>query len=100
MVSDHAEEFFAQLRATEAAEAEELIQLPPWVKRPWIDHLAEVTVPVTTVVSAPGRVIGEAIARRALDAEIVVAAGQNGLAPADDRARAAEALLRMLDRID
>ena len=110
MYSDHAEEYFAylqaspELKAADAAEADGLGQLPPWVERPWIDRLAELTVPVTTVVSRPGRGIGEAIARRAKDAEIVVAsaiAGANaGLAPADDRARAAEAIVRMLDRIN
>ena len=109
MYSDHAEEYFASLRAF-AAEAKESqsvgatdpdgpSQLPPWLERPWIDRLAELTVPVTTVVSARGRVIGEAIARRAKDAEIVVAGANVGLEPAEDRARAADAILRMLDRI-
>jgi hypothetical protein len=109
MYSDHAEEFFAhlqasaagaeELRAAAAAEADEPIQPSPWWERPWVDRLSELTVPVVTVVSAPGRVIGEAIARRAKDAEIVVAAGRAGLAPAADRARVAEALLHMIDRV-
>jgi hypothetical protein len=109
MYSDHAEEYFASLRAF-AAEAkqsqaagatdpDEPIQLPLWLERPWIDRLAELTMPVTTVVSARGRVIGEAIARRAKNAEIVVAGANVGLEPAEDRARAADAILRMLDRI-
>jgi hypothetical protein len=109
MYGDHAEEFFASLaaaaapaeepEATETAGADDPLQLPPWLERPWIDRLAELTVPVTTVVSAPGRVIGEAIARRAKDAEIVVAGANAGLESVEDRARAADAILRMLDRI-
>jgi hypothetical protein len=109
MYSDHAEEFFASLQAatadgeqaqaTEAADSDESVQIPPWLERPWIDRLAELTIPVTTVVSARGRVIAEAIARRAGDAEIVVAGAGAGLEPEEDRARAADAILRMLDRI-
>jgi len=109
MYRDHAEEIFADLRAfaaegeqsqaTEAAGPNEPVQIPPWLERPWIERLAELTVPVTTVVSARGRVIAEAIARRAGDAEIVVAGASAGLEPAEDRARAADAILRMLDRI-
>jgi hypothetical protein len=109
MHSDHADEFFANLQAsaaegehsqaTEAADPDEPIWIPPWLERPWIDRLAELTMPVTTVVSARGRVIAEAIARRAGDAEIVVAGAGAGLEPEADRARAADAILRMLDRI-
>jgi hypothetical protein len=108
MYSDHADEIFAWLQAaaaegeqsqvTELPDAEEPVQIPPWLERPWIDRLPELTVPVTTVVSARGRVIAEAIARRAYDAEIVVAGAGAGLEPAEDRARAADAILRMLDR--
>ncbi len=109
MYSDHAEEIFASLRvfaaegdqaqAADAAVPDEPLQIPPWLERPWIDRLTELTVPVTTVVSDRGRVIAEAIARRASDAEIVVAGDGAGLEPAANRARAADAILRMLDRI-
>jgi len=109
MYSDHAEEIFADLQAsaaegeqsqaTEANDPDEPFHIPPWLERPWIDRLADLTVPVTTVVSARGRVIAEAIARRAVDAEIVIAGGSAGLEPAEDRARAAEAILRTLDRV-
>jgi len=105
MYSDHADEFFASMQAfkqalaAEPAGADEPVPLPPWLERPWIDRLADLTIPVTTVVSPRGRVIAEAIARRAKDAEIVVAGANAGLEPAEDRARAADAILRMLDRI-
>jgi hypothetical protein len=109
MYSDHAEEIFADLKAfaaegeqsqaAEAAAPDEAVQIPPWLEWPWIDRLTELTVPVTTVVSARGRVIAEAIARRAGVAEIVVAGAGAGLEPAEDRARAADAILRMLDHI-
>ena len=69
---------------------------PPWMERPWIDRLAELTVPVTAVGAGP---FPGAIARRAKDAEIVLAAGTGGMAPPADRARAAEAFLRLLDRV-
>jgi len=96
MMSDHADEYFAHLRAL-AAEAEGPTRPdPPWVERPWVDRLGELAVPVT-VVGSRGPV-WETIARRARDAEITVAAG-TGLAPAEDRARAADALVRTLDRI-
>lgn len=73
---------------------------PPWEQRPWIDRLAELTVPLMAVVPLRARFAGEVIASRAYDAEIVVAEGTGGPAPADDRGRAAEALLRMLGRIN
>lgn len=108
MFGDHAEEYFASLRAfaegeqaqaAEQADTDEPVKLPPWLERPWIDRLADIDMPVTTVVSARGRAIAEAIARRAQDAEIVVAGANAGLEPAEDRARAADAILRMLSRI-
>jgi hypothetical protein len=98
MMSDHAEEFFAHLRIT-AADAEDgrVPPDPPWIERPWIDRLAGLTVPVTAIGVGP---FPEAIARRAQDAEVVLAPGSGGMAPPADRARAADALVRMLDRID
>jgi len=109
MYGDHADEIFANLqalraegeqaRASEPPGADQPVELPPWLERPWIDRLAELTVPVTTVVSERGRVIAEAIARRARDAEIVVAGANAGLEPAEERARAADAIVRMLGRI-
>lgn len=109
MYSDHADEIFANLQAfaaegeqaqaSEPPGADEPAELPPWLERPWIDRLADLNVPVTTVVSERGRVIAEAIARRAKDAEIVVAGANAGLEPAEERARVADAILRMLGRI-
>lgn len=98
MFSDHAEEFFADLRDTATAAADGRVPPdPPWLLRPWLDRLAELVVPVTAV--GAGR-YGEAIARRAPDAEIVEVSGGGALlAPAESRARAAEALLRMIARI-
>jgi len=97
MTSDHAEEFFTHLRVIEAeAEAGNVPPDPPWMERPWIDRLAGLTVPVTAIGVGP---FPGAIARRARDAEVVPAAGNGGMAPPADRALAAEALLRMLDRI-
>lgn len=97
MMSDHAEEFFAHLQVTAAAADDRHAPAdPPWMERPWIDRLADLTLPVTAIGVGP---FPEAVARRARDAEIVVAAGSGGMAPPADRARAAQALLRMLDRI-
>jgi hypothetical protein len=97
MFSDHADEYFADLQDTAAAADGRVQPDPPWFLRPWNDRLAELTVPVTAVGAGFS---GEAIARRARDAEIVdVMGGGALLAPAEDRARAAAALLRMLDRI-
>jgi hypothetical protein len=100
IASDHAEEIFADLQAALAAVADGRMQPdPPWEQRPWIERLAELTVPLMAVVPLRARFAGDVIASRASHAEIVVAEGAGGLAPADDRARAADALLRMLDRI-
>jgi hypothetical protein len=68
------------------------------LERPWIDRLAALTIPVLTVVAPHGAAIGEVITRRAEDAEIVVASSR--LTPVAASSRSAEALLRMLDRLD
>jgi hypothetical protein len=100
MYIDHAREYFADLRAIKAAADERRPQPdPPWLVSPWIDRLGELAIPVTAVVLPRNRSYGEAIARRARDAEIVEAEGSGGLAPYADRAKGAEAVLRMLDRI-
>jgi hypothetical protein len=97
MTSDHAEEFLEHLRATAvAADADSVPPDPPWMGRPWIDRLAQLAVPVTAIGIGP---FPEAVARRAKNAEIVPVAGNGGMAPPADRAKAAEALLRMLDRV-
>ena len=98
MMSDHSEELFTDLRASAAAGADgQLPPDPPWLQRPWFDRLAELTVPVTAVGAG---VSASAIAKRARDADVIDAAG-GGLtpAPAAGRASAAEAILRMLDRL-
>ncbi len=98
MFRDHADEFFADLQATAAAAAAgDVPPDPPWLQRPWLDRLAGLPVPVTAVVATADGYHGDAITRRAQDAEIAVA--RSGLmTPAQDRARAAGAILRMLDR--
>lgn len=90
MMSDHAEEFFAELRAQPD---------PPWPEWSWLDHLDDLAIPLTVVVApgGPGQALGEAIARRAADAEIVVAG--SGITPVAETGRSAQALLRMLDRV-
>jgi hypothetical protein len=99
MISEHAAEFFAELEAAQAAAAGAPPSPdPPWLERPWIDRLATLTIPVTAVVAPHGAAIGEAIARRAEDAEIVVANPR--LTPIAAPSQSAEALLRMLDRLD
>jgi hypothetical protein len=100
MASDHAEELFADLRVTETAVTAGLRQQdPPWLEQPWIDHVAELAIPITVVVGPRGLAIGEAVARRAVDVEVVVAEGSPGLAPVAERIRSADALVRMLDRV-
>jgi hypothetical protein len=97
MHGDHTDEYFGDLQDTAASADGRAEPDPPWFLRPWIDRLAELTMPVTVVGA---RVIGEAIARRTMDTEIVdVMGGGALLAPAESRARAAAALLRILDRI-
>jgi hypothetical protein len=90
MMGDHAEEFFAQLRAQPD---------PPGAEWSWIDHLADLAVPITAVVApgGAGQALGEAIGHRAADAEIVVAS--SAITPVAESTRSTEALLRMLDRV-
>lgn len=98
MIIDHAEEFFAYLRATmDAAAAEPAHPAPPWLQRPWIDRLPDLPIPVTAVVAPRNLAIGDAIAARAADAEIVVASPR--MAPVAEPGRSAEILVRMLDRL-
>jgi hypothetical protein len=99
MISDHAAEFFAEMQAVQAASADDRLRPdPPWLERPWIDRLATLTMPVTAMVAPHGAAIGEAIARRAQDAEIVVSSPR--LTPIAAPSRSAAAILRMLDRLD
>jgi hypothetical protein len=90
MVGDHAEEIFAELRMQPD---------PPWLEPPWMDQLADLTVPVTVVVApgSAGRALGDAIACRAADAEIVVASPR--VTPVAETSRSAAALLRVLNRV-
>lgn len=98
MIIDHAEEFFAHLRATADAVAAGPAQpAPPWLERPWIDRLADLPIPVTAVVAPRNRAIGDAIASRAADAEVVVASPR--MATVAEPGRSAEIFMRMLDRL-
>jgi hypothetical protein len=99
MISDHAAEFFAEMEEAQAAGAVGFPSPdPPWLERPWIDRLAALTVPVVAVVAPHGAAIGDAIARRAQDADIVMANPR--LTPVAAPNGSAEALMRMLDRLD
>lgn len=98
MIIDHAEEFFAYLRVTvDAAAAGPAQPAPPWLERPWIDRLADLPIPVTAVVAPRNRAIGDEIASRAADAEIIVASPR--MAPVAEPGRSAGILARMLDRL-
>jgi hypothetical protein len=97
MITDHAEEFFAYLQATMDAADGPARPAPPWLERPWIDRLADLTIPVTAVVAPRSLTTGDAIASRAADAEIVVASP--GMTPVAEPGRSAAILIRMLDRL-
>lgn len=92
MTSDHAEEFYAYLRAAMVSEPD-----APWLERPWIDRLADLAIPVTAVVDPRGQALAAAIARRAPDAEIVIASPR--MTPVAAPGQAAEILVRMLGRV-
>jgi pimeloyl-ACP methyl ester carboxylesterase len=105
MAADHAEEMRAAMLAFAAVDETEReltldIQLEHLhAQGRWLDELASLTAPVMIVVSAPGRYYAEAIARIAAHVEIVVTDGGAGLAPPASRARSADAILRMLERV-
>ncbi len=90
MIGDHAEELFAELRTQPDQ---------PWPERPWIDHVAGLRVPVTVVVAptGAGQALGEAIARRAGDAEVVVASPR--VTPVAETGRSVRTLLLLLGRV-
>ena len=92
MMSDHAEELFASLRAA-------AVQVPeaPWLEHPWIDRLADLAIPVTAVVDPRGQALAAAIARQAPEAEIAIANPR--MTPVAEPGQAAEILERMLRRV-
>lgn len=99
MISDHAAEFFAELQATQTAGTADCPQPePPWLQRPWIDHLATLTIPVTAVVAPHAAAIAEAITRRGRDTEIVLA--RQRLTPIAAPSESAQVLTQMLDLLD
>jgi hypothetical protein len=56
MAGDHADEFFAELQAAAAAAAAgQPPPDPPWMDDPWIDRLADLTIPVTAVIGRRAR---------------------------------------------
>lgn len=98
MTSDHAEEIFASLAAAaESADSQREQDDPPWLVQPWLDQLPGLAVPVMAVVAPHVSALGDVIARRAADAEIVIAKPR--LTPVADPAASVAALLRMLSRV-
>ena len=65
--------------------------------QPWLDQLPDLAVPVMAVVAPQVSTLGDVIARRAADAEIVIAKPR--LTPVADPAASVAALLRMLSRV-
>jgi hypothetical protein len=99
MYGDHADEMFAWMQSLAASEEEGDDPGRPAGGQAWLDYLAPVAVPVILVMPPLGMALGEACAERARDAEVVALRPGGGLVPAEDRARAAEVILRMLDRV-
>lgn len=93
MFTEHA----GELRAFgEEAAADPLEPDPPWLEHPWIDRLETLAVPVTAVVPPQAAALGELIASRAGNAEIIVADPSPTMF--GEPGQAAAVLLRMLDR--
>jgi hypothetical protein len=98
MTSDHAEEIFASLAAAaEPADSQGNQSDPPWLVQPWLDQLPGLAVPVMAVVAPQVPALGDMIARRAANAEIVIA--KSRLTPVPDSAASVAALRRMLSRV-
>jgi len=98
MTSDHAEEIFASLAAAaEPADSQSAKDDLSWLRQPWLDQLPGLAVPVMAVVSPQVSALGDVIARRAADAEIIIAKPR--LTPVADPAASVAALLRMLSRV-
>jgi hypothetical protein len=98
MTRDHAEEIFASLAAAaEPADPHGEQGGPPWLRQPWLDQLPDLGVPVMAVIAPQVSTLGDVIARRAADAEIVIA--EPRLTPVPNPATSVAALLRMLSRV-
>lgn len=97
MYTDHAGEFLGNIQAMLAeAAADPPPPAPPWLEQPWIDRVATLDVPIVTVV-APGRaLIGEVIARRSPQAEVVEVSPRLALTDMPDPGQFSAVLLRML----
>jgi hypothetical protein len=107
IAGDHAAEFRAELLAFEAASAAKR-QLPDHAQLArlhargrWLDQLADLTVPVMTVVPAPRRFVAETIARLASHPESSLTDGTilAGGAQPGAREQAAAAIEQLLDRV-
>ena len=98
MASDHAEEIFASLAAAaEPADSHGEQGDPSWLVQPWLDQLPDLAVPVMAVVAPQVPALGDVIASRAADAEIVIAKPR--LTGIPDPAASVAALLRILSRV-
>jgi hypothetical protein len=97
VIADHADEVLDIVtRGTAAAMAGEPV---PQLGPPWVDRLAEVTVPVTLITNRRASRAGQALARRIPDGRFVVADAETDLVWLEDRAGARTAIEDMLLRV-
>jgi hypothetical protein len=95
VISDHTEDLLASVKdVVAAAEAGEDIS---WPSPPWIDRLGEIDIPVAVVVSRLARRLGQAVARRAPDSQVIEAQAYTDLVWLEDRITVLTALRHMLD---
>lgn len=98
MASDHADEIFGSVDTFLAANAEGRVPEKRWTDRDWLAQFTAATVPIALIVPKRARPFADAIATDH-DVEIVTYGGTAGLASEDDRARGAETILRVLNRV-
>jgi hypothetical protein len=93
VIGEHVEELLADLAsaqsATDAGES-------PQLGVPWVDHLSELTVPVTVISGRRSSRVGMSIAQRILKGQFVAADADTDLVWLEDRSGAINALRNLL----
>lgn len=94
VIAGHVHQVLATVTAAVAAGAP-----PPQAGLPWIDRLAEISVPVTVVSARRARRMARAIADMAPDGRFIAAAADTDLVWLEDRTQAKAAIIDMLGRL-
>jgi hypothetical protein len=97
VIAGHADQVLAAVTAVATAAAAGTP--PPQAGLPWVDRLAEISVPVTVVSARRTGRVGRAIAGMAPDGRFIAATADTDLVWLEDRIQAQAAIRDMLGRL-